>query len=215
MSVLVHSANLGAFDIPPMHAPQQGVVVEDKLFTDTDFPPRPKAMTRRLQSKIPKCFGWDLIRGHSAYLWLDASLTLSRPDAVQWFLDQLGPNDFAVFRHPERHTIHEEAEFLRDHAKNSYIMSRYDGEDLIGQMTAILANPFYRDDHFFAAGAFAYRPTQKATDALTEWWVHTSRFHCIDQLAFPYILRKCAVSVIDEDIFHASHLAWTRKKGHG
>lgn len=217
MRVFVHTANLGGFDeiVPPVSQVQ--AELDFRVFTDADFPPRPKAMSRRLQAKIPKMFGWDLAPGYDAYLWLDASLQLSQPDAVAWFLDRLDGHDMVVYAHPWRKTIAEEADFLRQklQARNHYITSRYDGEDLDGQMRAIQDDPDYVDDRLFCGGAFCYRPTVHTTLALEEWWVHTTRFHCIDQLAFPYVLRDVPVAVIDEDIYHASRLTFTRRRGHG
>jgi hypothetical protein len=60
-------------------------------FTDANFPPRPLAMTSRLQAGIPKMFGWQLRPGHDVYIWIDASRGLLRDDSVAWFLEQLEP----------------------------------------------------------------------------------------------------------------------------
>ena len=218
MRVCVHTANLGGFDTVQPPVAQLGVEMTYRIFTDADFPPRPKAMSRRLQARIPKMYGWDLEPGYDAYFWLDASLQLSRPDTVSWFLEHLDGADMVVFTHPWRQTIQEEAEFLRMKAakKSRYILSRYEGEDLDGQMRAI-EDGRYTDDRLYASGAFLYRPTPWVQSALRMWWEHTSRFHCIDQLAFPYVLDSCRVlvKVIDEDIYHASHLAFVRPHGHG
>ena len=218
MRVAVIGANLGGFDNPVPHCPQEGVEVYYHLFTDANMPPRSCAMTPRLQAKIPKMFAWDLCPGYDAYIWCDSSLRLSKPDSVLWFLNQLGDYDIAVFKHPARNSAREEAAFLRAKLAvgSEYIMARYAGEDIDGQMEAIRRDRGYADDRLYAAGAFCYKPTCDVRDAMKEWWYHTSRFHQIDQLSFPYALwtnRVCA-SVIDEDIYHASHLEWVRRRGH-
>lgn len=214
--VLVVSANLGGFDEPVAHVPQEGVDVSYHAFTDANFPPRRRAMTPRLQAKIPKMFAWDLIPDYDAYLWLDASLQLSLPGSVAWFLAQMGTRDIAVFRHPTRLTIADEADFLRTKMAHGsrYIVARYLNEDLDGQMKAIGNAKGLR---LFAAGAFIYKPTALVQAAMKDWWVQTSRFHLIDQLAFPFALHTWGINpaVIDEDIYHASHLTFTRAKGHG
>jgi len=218
MRILAHTANLGGFDLILPPEAQVGVDMRWRLFADADFPPRPHAMTRRLQAKIPKMFGWDLEPGYDVYLWHDASLRLSKPDSVAWLTAPLANHDMVVFKHPWRTSIREEADYLRTKMSNGsrYLHSRYDGEDLDGQLRAV-QDEGYVDDHLYAGGCFAYRPTTWVKSALKEWWIHTSRFHCIDQLALPYVLHQYAVhvTVIDEDIYHASHLAWTRAKGHG
>ena len=214
--IAVVSANLGGFDEPVAHVPQEGVDVQYHAFTDAIFPPRPRAMTPRLQAKIPKMFAWDLLPGYDAYLWLDASLQLSKPDSVAWFVAQMNGRDIAVFRHPDRLTIAEEADFLRTKMAHGsrYILARYQGEDLDGQMAAIGKSSGLR---LFAAGAFIYKPTPMVQAAFKDWWVHASRFHIIDQLAFPFVLHEWGVnpSVIDEDIYKASRLRFTRAHNHG
>jgi hypothetical protein len=218
MSVLVHTANLRSFDevVPPE---TQTVPFTFKVFTDQDFPPRPRAMTGRLQARIPKMFGWDLVLGHDIYLWHDASLQLNCADSIQWFLDTLGDTDIAVFKHPWRQSAREEADYIQCKLLQGsrYVSNRYEGEDLIGQMRAIACQPGYVDDKLYASGAFCYRNTIPVQAALKEWWCQTSRFHSVDQLAFPLALwmHGLTVKVIDEDIYHASHLAWRRKHLHG
>lgn len=218
MRVCVHTANLGGFDTVQPPVAQLGVEMTYRVFTDADFPPRPRAMTRRLQARIPKCYGWDLEPGYDLYFWLDASLQLSRPDAVQWFIEQLGLADMLVFAHPWRQTAQQEADFLRMKLakKSRYICTRYEGEDLDGQMRAIQDGRF-EDTALYASGAFVYRPTRWTIAALRMWWEHISRFHVIDQLALPYVLdtNRVNVRVLDEDIYHASHLAFVRPHGHG
>ena len=218
MSIFVHTANLGGFDVIQPPEAQVGVEMTWRLFGDADFPPRPCAMTRRLQAKIPKMFGWDLAPGYDTYVWHDASLRLSKPDSVAWLTAPLANHDLVIFRHPWRTSIAEEADYLRTKLANDsrYIIRRYYNEDLDGQMRAV-QDGAYVDDHLYAGGCFAYRPTTWVKGALTDWWVHTSRFHCIDQLALPYVLaqRGVHVAVIDEDIYHSSHLEFTRAKGHG
>lgn len=217
MKVLVHTANLGNVDTPAPPVDQvTDADVTFKVFTDVDFPPRPKAMTRRLQSKIPKMFGWDLLPGYDVYLWHDASLQVHQPDTVAWFLEQLGDDDdIVVFKHPWRNSAADEAEFIctKMMAGSHYIKSRYEGEDLAGQMAEIRKADWYDDKQFYAGGAFCYRPGGDVREALERWWVYTSRFHCIDQLAFAFTLHQydLDIKVLDEDIYHASHLLW---RGH-
>jgi len=215
--VAIISANLGGFDQPVEPVPQVGQVqVDYHCVTSVELPPRPKSLSPRLQAKIPKMFGWDLYPGYDAYLWVDASLAVSSPDTTTWFLDRLGQSDIAVFRHPFRATAQAEADYVQTKmaAGNHYLLSRYEHEDTAGQLRALAQEPSFVDDRLYAAGAFCYRPTARLQAAMASWWCHTSRFHVIDQLAFPFVLwqHQCAVQVIPEDIYHASHLTWGRRR---
>jgi len=208
MSVAVISANLGGYDAhsPEPHIPQNVLDVAYYHFTSEDLPPR-KALSLRLQAKIPKMFGWQLCPNHDAYIWLDAPMSFSRPDSVEWFVEQVGNHaDIALFRHPNRRTVIEEAAHLQVMLDKGdpYTVDKYAGEDIDGQLAAL--GPV--DDCLFAAGAFCYRPTAAVQQAMREWWYHVSRFHVDDQLSLPHVLRACRVAVIDENIYKGSRVAF-------
>lgn len=213
MRVCLYSANFGGIDDLAHHVHQQGVDLTQHLFTDDNFPTRKRTLTPRMKARIPKMFGWDLLPGFDAYLWMDGSYQLSRPDAVLWLLEQLGDADIVLYRHGSRQTIREEADFIATKMERShYLQVRYEGEDLDGQMAAIAADPNYVDDRLYGSSVFLYRPTPAIQRAFTDWWVHTSRFHAVDQLALPYVLRHCAVRVIDQDNQCATHMDWRRHR---
>lgn len=192
------SANLGGFDedVPWVEQVVPGWEVEVFRFDDTSFPPRRLAMTPRLQSRIPKMFGWEMAPGADAYLWIDASFALLHEEAAGWFVSHLGSSDFACFRHPDRHSIKEEYEFLRDNSHHKYLRSRYEGELLEEQYRVISSDPTFIDHRLFNGGAFVYTPDPWIIRALTDWWVHTSRYHCIDQLSLPYVLFRHIINVV-------------------
>jgi hypothetical protein len=49
---------------------------------------------------------------------------------------------------------------------------------------------------------------------MKEWWYHISRYHIIDQLALPYVLKKsdCKYNIIDEKYGEIPYLTYTRKR---
>jgi len=215
--VTMLSANLGGFDrfIPPV--PQEDVTFLSHCFTDANFPARRRIMSPRLQARIPKMFGWDMLPGADVYIWIDASFRMVEKHAAEWFVDELGTADIALFRHPNRHTIREEALHIQEKIKNQspYLTERYEGEDLEGQLRAVLQfKEGYEDDTLYATMAFAYRPTQRIRFLLTDWWVHTSRFHAVDQLALPYLVwdHGVAVSLLPGDPYHHPMIEFTRGK---
>jgi hypothetical protein len=211
-SVGLLTANLGGFDtfLPPVE--QVGVAATSYLFTDENFPPREKSLSPRMQARIPKCFGWEMRPGHDVYVWVDASLHVSCPDTAAWFVAQLGNHEMALFVHPWRATIREEAAYIRRKIAegNRYLAARYTGEDLDGQLAEIARDPAYVDDVLYASTAFAYRPTFRVTSALKEWWYHISRYHSVDQLALPYVVRHLGVTRLHESVYRASHLTLVR-----
>lgn len=212
------SANLGEIDRPVAHVPQtlpEGVTLTSYLFTDENFPPRICSMTPRMQAKICKLFGWQLVPGYDAYLWLDASLEMARPDTVAWLLEQAGDADLALFRHPHRDSIRAEAQYLRDRfAYSKRLQSRYANERLDEQLEYYLADPSFTDTRLFAAGCLLYRDTPAVRELMWDWLAHQARYHVNDQLSLPYLVAIHAIRVttIDADIFHCPYLFFTRGK---
>jgi hypothetical protein len=215
MKLCILSANLGNFE-PKVDWVKQvvpGIEVAVKIFTDETFPPR-VTMSPRLQSRIVKMFGWEMVPGFDFYFWVDSSRALLREDAAAWFFNQAEGVDLVLFRHPHRRTIKEEAEFVRSRlteGRREYIRVRYTGELIDEQLAAI--PPEYKDDRLYASTAFLYRNTAPVRAFLIDWWLHTSRYHAIDQLALPYLVWKhgLAVKELDEDVYNCDYIPVVRK----
>jgi len=217
VKILLHSANLGSFDpfVPSVEQElPSNVKLETYLFTDVNFLPRFRAMTPRMQARIPKMFCWQLFPDFDYYLWVDASCTLSSRKAVWWFLEQCAGADSAFFLHPDRKSIREEYLFLKQQLEkgNKYLERRYAGEFLEEQYQEIYSDYSYRDDLLIASTAFIYQNTLSMHRALKEWWYHTSRFHIIDQLSLPYVLKKSGThfNLIKESYLDISYLKYVR-----
>lgn len=208
MKIAIISANLGNFDNVQEHAPQT-IPYDYFLFTEKNFPSRFKAMTPRLQSKIPKCFAWQMVPGYDYYLWADADLVLKSPDSLKYFYENCKDFDIVVLKHPRRAKIKEEAEYLRINlGRSKYITGRYENELLTEQMAEIRGDKNFRDDSLFISTVFMYRNTPEVHKMLKEWWYHISRYHIIDQLAFPYVLKKSGlrINALDDKYNDCSYL---------
>ena len=195
MKIAIITANIGGFDHPVTHLPQS-VPYDYHLFTDKNFPLRSKAMTPRLQAKIPKCFGWQVAPGYDYYLWIDACFTLTHHDALKYFLDNCQDYDVVALRHPKRPNIREEYRYVRRGMhQSSFLSAKYENELLEEQWQAISSDRSYKDDTLLSGGVFMYRNTPQVQAALKEWWYHISRYEIMDQLAFPYVLKKAGLRI--------------------
>jgi hypothetical protein len=152
-------------------------------------------------------FGWQLVPDYDTYLWHDASVRLSRPDSLKWFIDQLGDKDMAVFKHPNRNTVLEEADYLKHRLEINcpYITPRYKNELIDEQLLEV--DPRSK---LYASTAFIYRNTTGVREALKEWWYHTSRFHSIDQLSLPHSIKGVSHNVILTGYLKCPYLEYTR-----
>lgn len=210
------SANLGKIDpyLQDMHVKQvlpKGIKLDFFYFDETNFPLRDSAMLPRLQAKIPKMTGWDLVPGYDIYIWADAVITLSSNNAVKWMFDKLGNADIALFRHQDNRTsIAEELSFMQNHMSGAtgndfaeeYLNSRYKTEPMKEQVTKYLLDQEFSDDSLYSAGLFIYRNTNKMQIAMLDWLLHNVLYSVQDQLSLPYILQKhrCVVNTIDAEI---------------
>ena len=208
MKIAVISANLGNFD-PSFDHVAQSVPCDVFYFTDKECAPRFNSMTSRLQARIVKMFMHQMAPDYDYYLWVDRSCILSRPDSVKWFLDQLGDYDIAVFKHPNRATVQDEADYLNKRLEKNceYITPRYENELIDEQLKEVDPKA-----QLFASTAFIYKNSKKIPGVMKEWWYHTSRYHLIDQLSFPHAIKGLKVKVIPDSYLKVPYLEYTRKK---
>lgn len=203
MKILVHTANLSSFDKIQPHA-AQSLDYDYHIFNDTNFPPRTKAMTPRLQARIPKCFGWQMKPGYDYYMWIDGNLTLKHQDSLKHFLDGLEGHDVVALHHHRRPDIRQEVRYIRKgiRQQSRYICARYENELLKEEYDEIRANQDYVDDLLLLSGAFMYRNTPQVQAAMKEWWYHTSRYHIVDQIGFVYALKSAGLRIrVFDDLY--------------
>lgn len=213
--VAVISANLGGYD-PVAPWPNQmvpsDVSVEVLRFTDESLLPRPLAMTSRLQCGIPKWFGKDFAPHADVIIWIDASCAPTLV-AVPWFLKKLGSAQIAVFRHPDRRTLQQEYDFIRQRMARpgeTYLNSRYRGEDFDGLWKRLKG---CEDWPLYASTAFVYRANRNVQAVLNQVLLWKVRHTLHDQFAFPWMLHlhDLDVNVIDESYLRCDALTFTRK----
>lgn len=206
---MIHSASLGGIDKPNDHVPQS-LSADFYRLDDNNFPPRHKALTPRLQAKIPKMFGWQMKPGYDIYFWLDGNITLSNPESVKYFYEQLGDYDVLALRHPVRPNIRQETRYLRKglREQSRYLVGRYDGEWTPEQSKIFTEDQDYIDDLLVIGGVFMYRNTPKVQAMLKEWWYYTTRYSVFDQLAFAYVLKTSGVNykVVDENFNRSEYI---------
>jgi len=213
--VAVVTANIGGLD-KELDPVSQSVPFDFYRFNDKNFPLRHCSMTPRLQARIVKMFSWQMMPRYGIYLWYDSSCQLANPDSVKWFVEQLKGYDLAIFKHPNRNTIKEEADYLKVRLakKCPYITPRYENELIDEQLAEIFSSDGFVDDKLLASTMMVYRNNHTMQFLMKEWWYHVSRFHSIDQLSLPYAIFKagCRVNIINEDYQHHPYLKYVRNK---
>ena len=196
---------LGSFD--ELHEPvEQDTPIDFHAWTDENFPPV-TGMTPRMQYRIPKTHGWQMLPGYKHYIWLDGSMTLKRKDCATWYLSELGDSDIGLFFHPWRRTIKSEVEHIEKHLREGrpYITARYKN----GLHREFLDNlpPTYVDNALYYSGVFIYHNIPKVQRFLEDWWYYQSRYFSCDQVVLPYVLKehKLKVKIFDEPAFKTGY----------
>lgn len=216
MQVAILSANLGNFDKPiepvEQELPEGVESVTYHCFTDSDFAPI-TGLTPRFQYRLPKMFGWQMFPGYDIYIWLDASVSLQRPDSLKYYIDQLGEADMAFFKHPTRRNIRQEVDHIEEHLKlgKPYITARYKNGLHKEQLADIQLDKDFKDDKLYASTGFIYRDSERVRDALRLWFLHQARYFSCDQIALPYAVKDLEVNMMDEPIFKSGHLSLVSK----
>jgi hypothetical protein len=199
--VAVISANIGNFDKQNPYV-EQSVEYDNYYFNDNNFQLR-ESMTPRLQAKIPKLFGWQIVPAHDYYIWVDSSCALLHKESVSWFIEHCGDADLAFFQHPVRDTAQEEADYLKKRFSLGckYCLPRYEHEFLDELMEVINSDKDFVDDHLFTANAFIYRNNEKVQNMMRQWWYYVTRFHVNDQLSLPYVMWKsgCTFNILPSE----------------
>ena len=217
--IAILSCILGGFDTP-VDPVKQSIPIKFHRWTDENFPPI-RGLTPRLQYRIPKMFGWQMLPGHSVYIWLDGAFSFTRKDSAKWFVDQLGHGDIALFRHPWRKTIKEEVEHIDDYLNRrkgtkrgqDYLIARYKNGLHKEQYNDILLDRDYVDDILYASTAFIYKDNDKTREFFKEWFLLQARYFTCDQVVLPWLVWKhdLDVNVIEENQYKLKHLTEVSK----
>lgn len=214
MKPAILTANLGGFD-KKMENVEQSVEYDFYRLTDVNFPPRSCSMTPRLQARLAKMFGWQMITDHDVYIWIDSSCIFAERDSIEWFVKQCQDVDMVVFKHPNRSTIQQEADYLKHRLEIGcpYITPRYKNELIDDQLDEIKADTEYVDNLLIASTVMVFKNNPRVKAMFKEWWYHTTRYHTDEQLSLPYAIWKtgCTIKVIPDSYLKIKYLKYVRK----
>ena len=213
MKICIASANLAAIDarcaVPAQDLPA-GWEVEFRFFAEEDIPPRPLAISPRLQSKLPKMCGFEWFEDADLIAWLDSAYTVTTDALAAWLIAQLGDADICLMPHPARRSLAEELSFMTQLMAegDQYLVSRYAGEPMAQQVSSYLADPQFHDHWLAAAGCFVYRNTPTVRAAMKDWLIECVRWSSQDQLSLPYVLQRHGIvpKWMEGNIWNTPHL---------
>jgi Protein of unknown function (DUF616) len=209
VTAVVYTAIAGGYD--ELKQPvAQDAAVEFVCFTDADWPQRVGAWRiaplnaesgqhPRLSAKRPKILSheffpqgrwkapsslWPFARKFDLSIWIDGSIEIRSPSFVSDMRQRLGEADWAMFVHPDRDCIYEEAEL-------SLTLPKYQGLPIREQVASYRTSV---EPHagLYACGVVVRRePASELLQAATQsWWDENVRWTYQDQLSLPYVWSK-------------------------
>lgn len=212
--ICVYTAICGGYDRLKAQ-PQQTVECDWICFSDTPIAPVgqwhvvPVAFapgnttSTRLRAKYFKIQSHQLFPGgwldagsqsfgtnHYDYLiWIDASVQLVRADFVEMMIANIGTSGWAMFKHPWRNCIYDEA-------LESAPMLKYQGQQIIEQADAYKRAGFPANQGLWCGGLIARKTDAHHLAAINElWWRENLRWSYQDQISLPIVLWRLGLSV--------------------
>lgn len=158
----------------------------------------------RLDAKYYKLLPHLVLPEYDDTLWLDASFEIEDARCAETLFAYLDDAPLALFLHPERGCLYEEAEFCRT-------MPKYADQDIAGQVKHYREAGLPERFGLFAGGIIGRRNDDANVRSLNEQWMAENlRFTYQDQLSLAYLLWKMSLkpSVFRQYLWRPSGLVW-------
>jgi hypothetical protein len=136
----------------------------------------------RLAAKYYKALPHRVLPEYDETVWVDASFRVRSESFVREVFGYLGQAHIALFLHPERGCIYDEAEFCKK-------MPKYVDQRVLEQVAHYRAQGFPAGAGLFAGGVIARTTHDPEIRRLNELWLEENvRWTYQDQLSLPYLL---------------------------
>lgn len=161
----------------------------------------------RMAAKFFKMF--PTANGHlpgDISVWIDASIRVTDVhEMVKVIKAALKGHDLALFKHPERTNIYDEA------TASMAMPNKYAGLPLIEQVETYRRLGLPDDAGLWAGGVIARRHSVDRTNFENDWWTENVEWSYQDQLSLPYVLWKNNIKpgVIPGNVYKTTFHTWT------
>ena len=137
-------------------------------------------------------------------IWIDANMELVTSSFVADVLEHLADAPLALFAHPDRGSVYEEAEF-------SAQLPKYAKEPNLEQVRHYRRQGLPDDTGLFACGVLARARGRRKLEAIAwPWMLENLLWSHLDQLSLPYLLWRYEVPRPTVFPFHLRHNPWFR-----
>lgn len=209
MSVAVVSSCYGGIDSLKQPPDQSLEPVEWVMVTDSDSAPdkwtylfqKRDWVSPRFAAKHAKAQPFDYV-GTDIAIWLDTGATIKSAEFVADAVASLGDADVAMWPHPERNNIIDEAAV-------STTMNKYGGQ-FPNHQAAHYVNQGL-PDALWATGCIVWRNTPKNVAAGRHWLTEMLRWTLQDQLSWPYVAwnHGLRINPLPQSLWGNRYIQWT------
>lgn len=140
----------------------------------------------RRNAKIYKVLPHLILPGYDYYFWIDSThIVEENPKVI--IEKYLSESDIAVFKHPYRNCVYEEANFIVD--------LKYDYPNLVeSQMEFYQDMNYPKNNGLYELSSRVQRNTPDVQRMSLMWWEQLCMYSSRDQLSFPYCLHQVGIT---------------------
>ena len=141
------------------------------------------------------------LRQYDVTIWIDGSIKLKTDTFAEEMISFLGDYGMAMFVHPERNCIYDEAEFCCDYPK-------YRNLPMVEQVAHYRSKGYPVKNGLMAAGVITRNMHMRGLNKINQdWWQENLSWTYQDQLSLPYVLwgNKLGYDQINLDLWN-NHL---------
>ena len=140
----------------------------------------------RRHAKVYKILPQFFLPGYDYYVWIDSTHAVMK-DPVEIVNEYLQDSDIAVFRHPERDCVYDEAHLIQ--------AVKFDNLSFVNQQMVFYESRGYpRNNGLYELPCRIQRNSGLMTATMLTWWELICKYSSRDQLSFPYALREHGVT---------------------
>lgn len=135
----------------------------------------------RMRAKRFKCFPHHYLHTYDHTIWVDGAIDVVDPAFAEVVTGSINDSGMAVFAHPDRNCIYEEA-------AESVRMPKYDRAALIKQIRHYRSVGYPAQNGLYAGGVIGRATNSDLTEHICEdWWQEITRWSYQDQLSLPVV----------------------------
>ena len=197
MKIAVLTASIGSVAPAEVNVKHESAdyfaFVETELVEDTMWTPLPVSTfscdyryANRRNAKVYKVLPHMFVPGYDYYIWIDSTHAVKQ-DPIEIIETYLKDNDIALFNHPERSCVYEEAELIKQ--------VNFDYPHLVDeQMEFYISEKYPRKNGLYELPCRIQKNTPQIQALMLTWWELICKYSSRDQLSLPYALHMHGIT---------------------